>query len=242
MAGWELRVLNPEGYVMYHKTLRGYELRAWEMHDATQFAWRVSNNDGYKAEGYAGALDLAMQTAEARVPTATQTYIVNRASRADRMHRPDPPTVTIPAAAADLDAQRLAASAAALPDGLRVEFILTMDRKPPAFYITKRTTPATHWAVFALHIDPIYGQYTYRALPRNARRWLGRTPWATTLMIAHEVPAWCEVTYPNPGQLDRVNLVSDLASITRATIDPILYGVMVAGRKWGFVPLADWKL
>jgi hypothetical protein len=185
--------------------------------------------------------EMLVQSVAPSVETA-ETYTIQRVNRFARQYRPDPPTVTMPAAAADLDAQRLAASAAALPDGLRVEFVLTMDRKSPAFYITKHATPATHWAVFALHLDPIYGQYTYRELPRNARKWLGRTPWATALMIAHEVPAWCEVTYPDPCQLDRTHLVSDVASIARATIDPILYGVMVAGRKWGFVPLAEWKL
>jgi hypothetical protein len=38
------------------------------------------------------------------------------------------------------------------------------------------------------------------------------------------------------------NLVSDIAGLTRATIDPILYGVVVSGRQWGFVPLAEWRL
>jgi hypothetical protein len=182
--------------------------------------------------------EMLVQSAPA---TKKETFSIQRVNRFERLHCPEPATVTMPDTAS-LDVARLHASAASLPAGLRVEFMLTMDRKSPAFYITKHATPATHWAVFALHIDPIYGQYTYRELPRQARKWLGRTPWATVLMIAHEVPAWCEVTYPDPCRLERVNLVSDVASLTRANIDPILYGVMVAGRRWAFVPLAEWKL
>ena len=61
-------------------------------------------------------------------------------------------------------------------------------------------------------------------------------------MIAHEVPAWCISTFPDPRRLPVDHLVSDISNHRVRTIDPILYGVMVAGAQWGFVPLASWRL
>lgn len=160
--------------------------------------------------------------------------------RSGRFYNPPAAGVTMPP---DLDAQRLQESLAALPAGLKAEFTMQVQGRAPAMYITKRTgAGVSHWATYAIHSDPIYGQWQNRQMPRNARKWLGKTPWATVLMIAHEVPAWCAGTYPNPLSLPVNHLVSDIAGLTRATIDPILYGVVVAGRQWGFVPLAEWRL
>lgn len=179
------------------------------------------------------------QTLLANVAPATETYTVRRVPRSERLYIPPPATVTMPR---DLDAERLRDSVAALPAGLRMEFALRIDGRPSAFYLAKHTAPATHWAAFALHIDPIYGEWQNRELPRRARKWLGRTPWATALMIAHEVPAWCISTFPDPRRLPVDHLVSDISNHRVRTIDPILYGVMVAGAQWGFVPLASWRL
>jgi hypothetical protein len=160
--------------------------------------------------------------------------------RAGRLYIPPPAGVTMPR---DLDAERLTASSAALPAGLSMEFSFAVKGRPPAMYVTKTTAGvSSHWATFAIHIDPVYGEWEGRALPRHARKWLGRTPWATVLMIAHEVPAWCMGTYPDTRRLPVAHLVSDIASIARPAIDPILYGVMVSGKRWGFVPLASWRL
>lgn len=176
----------------------------------------------------------------ANVATPAETYTVRRVARHERMYNPPPAGITLPR---DLDADRLAESIAALPAGLSTEFKLVMPSRVPAFYITKRKAGVvSHWTVFALHIDPIYGEWQQRELPRNARRWLGRTPWATTLMIAHEVPAWCAGTYPDPQRLPADHLVSDVTNLSVRNIDPVLYGVVVAGKHWAFVPLASWNL
>jgi hypothetical protein len=143
----------------------------------------------------------------------------------------------------DIDAERLRESLAALPGDLRAEFTVAIPRKQPAFYIQKRVGEiVSSWSMFALHIDPIYGQWQGRALPRAARKWLGRTSWATCLMIAHEVPAWCLTTYPDPQRIPVMQLVSDIAGITTPAIDPVLYGAVVCGKHWAFVKLAEWRL
>lgn len=168
---------------------------------------------------------------------------VRRVARNERHFQWPPAGITMPKSPRDLDADRLAASAGALPDGLRMEFAVRMPARSPAFYITKRKGGVvSHWATFALHIDPIYGENTTRQMPRQARKWLGRAPWATLLMVAHQVQAWCAATYPDPRQLPVATFVSDVSNLRAASIDPILYGVMVAGTRWGFVPLAEWRL
>jgi hypothetical protein len=172
-----------------------------------------------------------------------ETFQARRVTRGERMYTPQPASVTLPPKPVDLDVQRLQASLAALPQGLEAEFTMQVNGKAPAMYIVKRARGVvSHWATYAIHIDPIYGEWQNRDLPRQARKWLGRTPWATVLMIAHEVPAWCMGTYPDPRRVPVNNLVSDIAGLTRATIDPILYGVVVSGRQWAFVPLAEWRL
>lgn len=159
-----------------------------------------------------------------------------------RLYQPPPAGVTMPKPL-DIDGERLQQSLAALPNGLRAEFTVTISRKTSSFYIQKSANGrSSTWAVFALHCDPIYGQWQSHTLPRAARKWLGRTPWATALMIAHEVPAWCISTFPDPRRLPVDHLVSDISNHRVRTIDPILYGVMVAGAQWGFVPLASWRL
>jgi hypothetical protein len=169
-----------------------------------------------------------------------ETYTIRRATRGERLYQSPPATVTMPP---NLDAQHLRDSLAALPDGLRADFTMQVSGRAPAMYVIKRAGGVTsHWATYALHIDPVYGQFAGRELPRHARKWLGRTPWATALMIAHEVPAWCLSSYPDPRTLPVNHLVSDMAGISRATIDPILYGVVAAGQQWAFVPLAEWRL
>lgn len=176
----------------------------------------------------------------ANVAPATETYTVRRVTdKAQRLYNPPAPGITMPV---DLDAQRLRESLAALPAGLAAEFTLNVTGRSPAFYLTKHTAPPTHWATFAIHLDPIYGETSRRDLPRAARKWLGRTPWATTLVIAHEVPAWCAGTYPDPQRLPTTHLVSDMSNLRNTNIDPILYGIIVAGRHWAFVPLASWNL
>ena len=184
---------------------------------------------------------ITWQTLLANVAPTAETYTVRRiTNKAERMYNPPPAGITIPR---DLDADRLRESIAALPTGLSMEFKLKIATRTPAFYLTKRTDGlVSHWATFALHIDPIYGENTTRQMPRNARKWLGRTPWATTLMIAHEVPAWCLSAYADPQRLPTAHLVSDVSNLRVANIDPVLYGVVVAGRHWAFVPLAAWNL
>ena len=169
-----------------------------------------------------------------------ETYIVRHIPRSERMYRSPAATVTMPP---DLDTQRLRASLAALPEGLKAEFTMRVEGRAPAMYITKTSAGVvSHWATYAFHIDPVYGEWRNRELPRKASAWLGRTPWATALMIAHEVPAWCAGTYPDPRNLPVDHLVSDMAGLARPTIDPILYGVVAAGCQWAFVPLAEWRL
>jgi hypothetical protein len=171
---------------------------------------------------------------------SAETYQLRRVARGERMYQPPPATVTMPP---DLDVQRLRESLAALPDGLRAEFTMTVNGRAPAMYLTKRNAGVvSHWATFAIHADPIYGEYTGRGLPRQARKWLGRTPWATVLMIAHEVPAWCLSSYADPSRIPVNHFVSDVNNLRVATIDPILYGVIAAGCQWAFVPLAEWRL
>lgn len=172
---------------------------------------------------------------------AQETYEIRRVTRFERMYTPPAATVTLPPPPADLDLQRLSDSAAKLPDGLRMEFKLKITGLPEAFYITKHQA-GTHWAVFAMHADPLYGELTGRSLPRHALKWCGRSPWATIFAIAHEVPAWCERSYPDPKQLPHTTLVSDITGLAAPNVDPILYGVMIAGNWWGFVPLAEWKV
>ena len=171
-----------------------------------------------------------------------ETYRIQRITRGERrLYTPPPASVTVPKPPADLDLQRLNDSAAKLPDGLKMEFKLKLDGVPDAFYITKQAA-GTHWAVFAMHADPLYGEFTGRDLPKAALKWCGRSPWATIFAIAHEVPAWCERSYPNPKRLPHTTLVSDITGLAAPSVDPILYGVMVAGNWWGFVPLAEWKV
>ena len=172
---------------------------------------------------------------------AQKPYEIRRITRAERMYTPPPATVTPVNPAHDLDLQRLNDSASRLPPGVQMEFMLRVNGTPDAFYITKHMAN-THWAVFAMHQDPIYGEYTGRLLPKPALKWCGCSPWATLFMIAHEVPAWCERSFPDPKQLAKATLVSDIVGLSAPTIDPVLYGVMVAGSWWGFVPLAEWHI
>ena len=173
---------------------------------------------------------------------AQQAYQIKRITHSERMYTPPPATVTLPPPPADLDLQRLNDSAANLPEGLRMEFKLKIAGTPEAFYITKNGTPQTHWALFAMHADPLYGNFRMRQMPKHALRWCGRAPWATMFMIAHEVPAWASRSYGDPKNLPHATFVSDISELAPATIDPILYGVQVAGNWWGFVPLAEWRL
>lgn len=173
---------------------------------------------------------------------ALETYRIQRITRSERrLYTPPPASVTPVKPAHDLDLQRLNASVTSLPVGLRMEFMLKVNGTPEAFYISKTKT-GTHWAVFAMHVDPLYGELTGRSLPRQALKFCGRSPWATIFAIAHEVPAWCERSYPNPKQLPHTTLVSDITGLAAPSVDPILYGVMIAGAWWGFVPLAEWKV
>lgn len=174
-----------------------------------------------------------------------ETYTVRRVTRRDDMVCPPPAsTVTLPPA--DLDLQRL--KDCKLPEGLQMEFKLKIPSAPEAFYITKKLKGfESYWAMYAIHADPLYGERGELEMPKDARKFLGRSPWATLMMVAHEVPAWCQSTYPNPATLHFSHLVSDATAFisTRSVmqiIDPILYGVVVAGSWWGFVPLVEWKI
>lgn len=195
----------------------------------------------------AGETDTLTRTA----PPSQETCTVRRLGRYEpRLYRPDPPTITLPPAPADLDLQRLADCK--LPAGLQMEFKLCIPGAPEAFYVTKHpkaNKPASYWALYAMHVDPLYGDRGSLVLPPAARRHMGKSPWATMMMIAHEVPAWVHSTYSDPTSLHFSHLVSDataLMTFSRPSvmeiIDPILYGVVVSGKWWGFVPLAEWTL
>lgn len=190
------------------------------------------------------------QTLLANVAPAQETYITKRIGpNTIRRYRPDPPTTTVPQLPTDLDLQRL--NACQLPAGLQMAFKLCIPTTPESFYIVKhpKGKPASYWALYALHADPLYGDRGSLVMPPDACKHLGKSPWATFMMVAHEVPAWCHSTYPDPTTLHFSHLVSDstaLISFSRPSvvemIDPILYGVVVSGKWWGFVPLAEWTL
>jgi hypothetical protein len=178
-----------------------------------------------------------------------ENYTARRVTRGERLYTPQPATTTMPPAPADLDLQLL--KECKLPNGLQMEFKLLIPGAPPeSFYVTKtKGGVSSHWAMYALYADPLYGDLGTLEMPKDARKWLGKSPWATMMMVAHEVPAWCQSTYPNPATLHFSHLVSDATALIHLSrpsvvsiIDPILYGAVVCGRWWGFVPLAEWTI